>query len=125
MSEGYHGGGRRHLVSRNRSHPAYLTYRSWRYMLQRINSRHYPAYQGVRIAPEWTSLSHAESLAKAYAVNRRRIEWNGIVDSLSGWAVRTSISVSALSKRLRLGWPIERALSEPPRRWPSRVEVRA
>lgn len=44
----------------------------------------------------------------------RLIEFNGRTQSITEWAVETGISISALSIRLdRLGWPIDRALTEP------------
>lgn len=44
---------------------------------------------------------------------RQRIEYEGIHDTISGWAKRIGISAQALSGRLKLGWPLEQALTLP------------
>lgn len=44
---------------------------------------------------------------------RQRIEYGGIQDTMSGWAKRVGISAAALSGRLKLGWPLEQALTLP------------
>lgn len=46
--------------------------------------------------------------------DNRVIEFNGVSDSLSGWAKRIGVSPSAMLKRLDK-WPLERALTEIPK----------
>lgn len=50
--------------------------------------------------------------------NNRRLSFNGIERTVTEWARTMGIQKSALFGRLRSGWPIERALTEPiqPRR---------
>lgn len=43
----------------------------------------------------------------------RKIEYQGIVDSVSGWARRVGIGRKSMEERLAK-WPLERALTEPP-----------
>lgn len=55
---------------------------------------------------------------KIQGSNRRGVRWieyNGIRDNMSGWARRVGISPANMLARLR-DWPIERALTEPPRK---------
>lgn len=57
--------------------------------------------------------------AKDQANNRttnRRIEFRGRTMNLGQWAEELDLSQSALANRLRK-WPLERAMTEPPRRW--------
>ena len=44
----------------------------------------------------------------------RIISFNGIKDSVSGWARRIGMSAGALGHRIRAGWPIEIALTKAP-----------
>lgn len=46
----------------------------------------------------------------------RRIEWRGDVKTVAEWAGVTGISIGNICNRLKLGWAIERALSEAPER---------
>lgn len=39
-------------------------------------------------------------------------------------ATRAGIPLRRLQKRLRIGWPIDRAVSEPPRRWPAEKQFK-
>lgn len=48
--------------------------------------------------------------------NNRYIEWNGETCTLSEWSERTGISSSVISRRLKQGWNVGRALSVPPRK---------
>lgn len=44
---------------------------------------------------------------------RRQIAFDGLTLTVRGWAVRTGLSILAINKRLRAGWAVERALTEP------------
>ena len=44
---------------------------------------------------------------------RKPIEFNGQAKTISEWARELDIDPSSLSQRLRGGWPVERALTEP------------
>jgi hypothetical protein len=43
----------------------------------------------------------------------RRITWNGRTLTLQQWSDETTLPPSAISRRLKRGWPVERALTEP------------
>ena len=43
------------------------------------------------------------------------LTFDGVTDTLSGWARRTGIDVSCLARRVKSGWSVERALTTPPR----------
>jgi hypothetical protein len=51
--------------------------------------------------------------AKAWAGSSKPITFNGQTRSLSGWAAHVGINSGALTWRLRNGWPLEKALTEP------------
>lgn len=45
-----------------------------------------------------------------------KLTHNGHTDTLRGWARRLGIDKSSLKTRLDRGWPLDKALSTPPRR---------
>lgn len=47
------------------------------------------------------------------AAAKRYIEHNGITKSFAEWAAEVGLSKKALGWRLRAGWDLERALTEP------------
>lgn len=52
--------------------------------------------------------------------SNRVITWNGQTRALAQWAKHVGLNHQSLRERLdRAGWTLERALTEPPRRWPS------
>jgi len=57
-----------------------------------------------------------QSANKAF---NRRITFRGETLTLAQWAERLGMTGPSLAKRFKKGWPIERALTQPPRRWPS------
>lgn len=54
--------------------------------------------------------------------NNRRIEYSGETKVMAQWAKEYNITSKALSKRLDLGWDIERALKTPIRKCTKRVK---
>jgi hypothetical protein len=54
------------------------------------------------------------------AKRRPLTEWNGISLTLVDWSKRTGVPASVIGKRLRAGWPTEKALTEPTRPPPVR-----
>lgn len=47
--------------------------------------------------------------------NKKRIEYNGVIDSIFGWEERLNIKHGTLNARLRRGWTVERAINTPVR----------
>lgn len=47
----------------------------------------------------------------------RMIEFNGRTQCMTDWAAEIGLKTTTLWQRLNLGWPVERALTEPKRRW--------
>jgi hypothetical protein len=50
---------------------------------------------------------------RAAGFPKQSIEYNGIEDTLRGWARRVGITRPALSSRLKAGWPLDKALTLP------------
>lgn len=53
---------------------------------------------------------------KQQVMNSRRskiVTFNGVHDTIRGWSVRTGIHHATLVYRLKIGWSVERALTEP------------
>lgn len=72
---------------------------------------------GIRFFERW-------ELTDPYAPlpdSSRRIFFKGITDSLSGWARRTGIPRHVIRERIDMGWPLKRALTEPPMRGGQRI----
>lgn len=57
----------------------------------------------------WATLIEQASNTKS----AKAIEFNGITDTLSGWARRLSMDTSTLAERFERGWTLERALTTP------------
>lgn len=58
----------------------------------------------------WASISEQAFNKKSTRV----FEFNGVVDSITGWASRLGLSPTCMAKRLRK-WPLHRAFTEAPR----------
>lgn len=71
--------------------------------------------------PNW-SLNQA--MTQAVHPVEHFIEWNGEVHSKTEWAELYGIPIAVLDTRLRLGWPIDRALLEPINKNLSRKSIR-
>jgi hypothetical protein len=56
--------------------------------------------------------------------NNRRITAFGETMTLRQWRERTGVHHATIAQRLKLGWPVERALTEPPRFGPRRPVAR-
>lgn len=56
--------------------------------------------------------------------NRKFYTYNGITDTLTGWANRTGIPHDTLHMRIKNGWPIEQALTQPLRISPQRARYK-
>lgn len=48
--------------------------------------------------------------------NSRKITFNGETLTIYGWAKRLGISTNCLYLRFNYGWPVEKALTAPPKR---------
>lgn len=55
--------------------------------------------------------------------NNRVIEYRGRAQPLAAWAEETGLNANTIRHRLNLGWSVERALTEPPKR-PSLLKSR-
>jgi hypothetical protein len=49
------------------------------------------------------------------------LTWNNETHCISEWSEIVPISQRTIAERYRAGWPVERILTTPPRRWPSQV----
>lgn len=63
----------------------------------------------------WATLTQQANNVRASA----RLDFDGKSMGVSEWAQHLGIPRERLKMRLQRGWTLERALTEPPRRWPS------
>jgi hypothetical protein len=54
--------------------------------------------------------------------NNVLLAWQGETRCLSAWSELLHIDYHTLKARLRKGWPVERILTTPVRRWPSQIQ---
>ncbi len=67
-------------------------------------------------------IGRARSAPKNTRTNRV-LELNGERLCLKEWATRLGMDSHSLSARIDAGWPLEKALTHPPRRWPTECDA--
>jgi hypothetical protein len=92
----------------------------------------YTHRQETRTVPQWAAklglnpftiyarLARGASIAEALDTHAQRLDaarltFDGRALTLKEWSVETGVSVNALRKRIKEGWPVERALTTPRR----------